>query len=1438
MVNWSTFETLPGSVTYNFEMLCRALVWLNYSRFGSFKAMLNQPGIEFELKLHTDSPLGVNGCHFGWQCKWYDLAKGKPIGKTRRDQIQDALKKSIDANSNLTDWVLWTRHPLTKSDQTWFYGLNTNLKLHLWNSHEAETLLNLNGEQLKRTYFGDLIVTPEQLHVQHEQSVASIRKRWYPQVHQKVDAERSVRRMLGNSSAWDEVMALYETLKEHHDDIQLRIATIPENLLVLAEQFQSCILSFAAQLKGVYEMLSNGNFSHLNKLLTDELVDQLRQISSFPRKARGARLQIGLIATDAKADLDDAAAMLLEVTDFLSTRLVGVVADAGGGKTQLAAELTASEENRPAGILLLGRFLNHNSSLDTLAAKIVINGTPVPSMQALLAALNAAAERAKCILPIVIDGLNEAEDPRDWHAQLSSLQTTLKMYPSVLVICTLRSGAQKRKNMRDDYYYDSDDSKPQPFVKDCLPEGTITFEIPDFGDDVGDAMKNYFKYFKIEAQPGLAYEEFLSHPLTLRIFCQVTNPDREKYVGMEAVPRSLAALFERYTDQAALRIEELAPFHCRFLQADIINYLDVLGRLLWNRNARTIDQRSFRTEIGDERNVWNNSAVNFMEQEGLLLRMPGKVSGDYDLVPTYDLLGGYLIARYIISKNGRDTIGPWLEEEKVVSALSVDYSSQHPLRDDVIRFLVALLPQSQRIHLWQVANSSLRGEALVMAVLLEQKYLDKATVDAIEEAIKNSPTHQNLYFGNLYDIHNTEKHPLNALFVDRVLSGMITGKRDLIWSEWLRRNEKLFQRDIDDAISSWSTDSYIRATGDYLFAHWLMWMLTSSSHKLRHQVTLALYWYGRGDSERLFQLTIRSISIDDPYVPERMLAASYGVAMAQISKTEANQFCTEQLPAFSRNLYDHFFKSDAPNPTTHILILDYVRGIVELAQVYNPGTFSEDELNATKNIHPGAPKPKDAKAMAEKVCTRESPFRMDFENYVLGNLTKGRHNYDFKHKGFQKIKSEVLWRVLDLGWSIEDFSETDKKIEASRDGYDRHDGNKINKVDRYGKKYSWIAYFEQLGRLGKSTDEYDDIYLDRREADADIDPSFPQPIYDKRIINLDVLGNSAIALREWVKSGEIPDLGVYLQLDQVEGQSGPWVLLDGHIGQQDEHRGRSMFGFFRAFFVSRENEAELVARLEKQRLGGRWLPENEECRGAFAGEIPWSSHFRANGRRTLSFVVSEKTIQVEEDQDWFYIDGIGLELSFLDKLKLAGISFPISKKEVEDALSDKDFEKLEVRKEPVMVDKVVQEHREIPVLQPVCNLHTPGKTLFESFTGGTTLVKELIDKLGLKAIPQTRDLQNETGDQVTFQNSYRKKSFKNSERLFYLKKDLLDSLLENMGMSLVWVVWGERELSLGRVEVWDHNNGDGEKPYADFKQIHVYSPECEIENTKTDQNET
>ena len=220
-LNWSIFTGLPGGAEKNFELLCRAIVRRNFDSFGVFRALANQPGVEFHLKLDKRcDALGDPGRWWGWQCKWYDLPANGALGATRRANIEDGLRKTETHLPDLTDWVLWTRRTLTKDDQDWFSGLSSKMKRHLWTGDEVDNLLTGQAAVLRGTYFGELVLTPDILREVHEQAVAPIRARWQPDVHHVGEAERELRRMLGESEAWDVLRVLTTDLRENAQSVQ------------------------------------------------------------------------------------------------------------------------------------------------------------------------------------------------------------------------------------------------------------------------------------------------------------------------------------------------------------------------------------------------------------------------------------------------------------------------------------------------------------------------------------------------------------------------------------------------------------------------------------------------------------------------------------------------------------------------------------------------------------------------------------------------------------------------------------------------------------------------------------------------------------------------------------------------------------------------------------------------------------------------------------------------------------------------------------------------------------------------------------------------------------------------------------------------------------------------------------------------------------------
>jgi len=1176
-LNWDIFTGLPGSAEKNFELLCRGIVRQNFGSYGTFRALANQPGVEFHLKLDKRcDALGDPGRWWGWQCKWYDLAANGALGSTRRTKIEEGLRKTEEHLPDLTDWVLWTRRTLTKDDQDWFNGLSSKMTLHLWTGDEVDNHLAGQAAVLRSTYFGELVLTPDILRERHEQAVAPIRARWQPDVHHVGEAERELRRMLGEPEAWNALRELATELRASAEAIKSS-PTVPAPLEPFAAGVVAAAQQSAYALDRVAGSIGVGDLD----LLRDEILARPRalpaDVATAPRRLRASNQRAGLYATNAVAGCHDTLRVLGEVEADFSSRLVAVLAPAGCGKTHLAAQLTAGTTARPPGFLLHGRALHASHTLDDLAHRVSIAAQPVPSMEALLAAVDAAGQRAQKRLPIFIDGLNESEDPRTWKPLLAALETTLAKYPYVLLVCTLR---------------------PE-FVDDALPDGTRHLEIKDYGQETIEAIREHFRYWKIDATdaplPG-----FLRHPLTLRLFCEVTNAPRQQVVGVGAMPGSLTALFERYLEQVGVRVVELASRTQRFYAQDVNAAIATIANKLWESGARSIELGELRSMLGDAQRPWDQSLVRALEHEGVLLRMPS--NGSDTFVPVYDLLGGHIIANALLAKHGQSSFDTWITDSSTTTLLAGSHDVRHPLADDVLGSLVGQVPRRFCAkQVWQLVEEPLRGRALRLAAHLEPAFLDAVTVDALIDLVRAGDTE---ILDRLWQVRGTQGHPLNAEGLDRALRTMSVADRDLRWTEWVLRNHddvlgrgRSLLRDLEHLGARWRDGNV--PTGDRLRARWVMWTLTSTVRRLRDQATCVLYWFGRVDPEGLFALAIDSLPVNDTYVSDRMLAAAYGVVM---SHQQVDAGFGELLRPFLEQLASALVGQSATAPTHHYLARLYVRGIAAFAARFYPASLPTS-LSGTWAF--AAPAPVQALPKGDPGADEAArTLHMDFENYTLGRLFDDRGNYDMNHAGHQAAVAHVRGVVWALGWRAATFDTIDKRI--AEDAYRHGRGDKAL-VERYGKKYGWIGFYTYAGLL---EDSGNFPRRDREFSDVDIDPSFPEkPPNDGSSSVPDAWLSPGIHSHEtWIRAGATSLPVGIVRRETIGRHTGPWLAVHGYVSAEDRVLGRSAWAFLSALVASKGNEPRLVALLkaEGRPWGTRDVPSDHYT---FAGEIPWHPNF-------------------------------------------------------------------------------------------------------------------------------------------------------------------------------------------------------------------------------------
>jgi hypothetical protein len=1309
-VNWTIFEGLPGAATNNFEYLCRALIRRHYNQFGIFKSLSNQPGIEFHLNINSDCALGKVGRWYGWQCKWYDLPSGKPIGTTRRRTIEDAIIKTEEILPGMTDWVLWTRHTLTKGDQEWFYGIETKMTLYLWTKDEVEEHLSGPAEILRRTYFGELVLTPDALEEMQKAAVAPVRQRWIPEVHQVMNAENQIRLSLGEVAAWGELLEIPRQLNVTIQSVIDLSSTLPKSVSEEIESARSAVTDYSQLLFDIHAALDAGDYD-----VTFQLIN--RGIPFDPdwrntlRKLRNFRNRAALYFTNVLALIDDAQVTLRTLNEVLQIGVVAVLANAGCGKTQLAAELTSPTEDRTAGIFLHGRDLSARQRLDDLAKTVVIQGQPVPTFEALVSALNAAGERAGRRLPIVIDGLNEAEDPRLWRSYLESFATTVSNYPYALLVCTLRS----------------------EFAEEALPESLEQLDIPGFTEHTTEAIAAYFKYYLIEKGDAELPMYLLNHPLTMRLFCEVTNPERKKSVGVEAMPGSLTALFEKYLDQVANRIAQLAPSSCRYYASDIRSALNTTGLTLWTDNARSVELNRLRQILGDSQRSWDQSLVRALECEGVFYRVPGRNPGSTKISINYDALAGHIVADSLLSQHGGAGFEAWLKEASQISLLFGDMSERHPLSGDIFIALAGLVPcRMYRRQFWSLLGGRLKERALYEVAWLSPEYLDQGTVELLAELVKQEPAvYGKDLFNRLITTRAAYSHPLNARFLDSVLRSLTIVDRDIRWTEWIRRSSEDHKTDILQIEKKWKDDS-CRNQEDSLRACWIMWILTSTVRTLRDYATRALYYYGMGAPNKLFQQTLESLSINDPYVPERMLAASYGVSMSLWADSEAIDF-RSALPNFAESLIEKMLIPDAPNATRHALMKDFALGIIELALRISPSCIISDKMQFLRRPFDQLPEGfPNADQIDESVADiAESAIHMDFGNYTLGRLIPERGNYNYEHPTYKEVRKRIEHRIVELGYSKEIYEKIDIAV---RDINWREGPHGDAKIDRYGKKYSWIAYFEMYGlRLDRG--QLDDWRNNERTPDVDIDPTFADaPIEwlpDLSNIFEEPLGE----VPDWIEKGPTPNYTHLLKPESVDTQEGPWILLEGFIEQHSPVDHRKVFTFLRGILTKRIHTSALLEKFNSiQYPGNDAIAEPFEDHYCFAGEIPWSTQYARALRDPNGAAKAD------------------MRTAFAQYAKPG-----------------------------------------VPVEIPVCRYCWESYHSQLNQAGNVTvLAPYLCEKLGISGKKRLWDFYDEDGKLATMCRVFKEESAIFGSKLFYIRKDLLVRYLTLTGQNLVWMLWGER----------------------------------------------
>lgn len=1096
--------------------------------------------------------------------------------------------------------------------------------------------------------------------------------------------------------------------------------------------------------------------------------------------------------------------------DLISKNCLLLLGEWGTGKTHSLCDFV-KKLNQDGHFCVFSIAQNFPLNTDPLNA-ICQRSKLAKNIDDLLANLENIGQKNKCRTLLIVDGINEG-DREEWKTAVINLFDKVSKLQHVGLILSCRSPFQHLI-----------------FNEKTLGSYKILFH-EGFKEIEFEAQEEFFKYYKIPfPEVPLLSDEF-ARPLTLKLICKAlgnltASKKKSAFSGIASGQKGMTYILEKYIQDLGDPIEKSFKLPGKFCwtflkgtkktkngledgiavrmakdQKEVLSHDEVLEIILnttqWTskEDAQKFLKAVVHSGILFEHYIWTDKG--YVDA----IKMPYQKFSDHiiarHLLDHY--LGNKSVAAVKRSFNANKPLGRIFEISRHghqyeipnwAEALMIEFPERIKKLNLDNRELVYFLPKNKRLVnpslepflnslLWRTPSSFCRGTDSIVSQLLE-----------------GGPNIRNRVLDTLLALAVKKNHPYKAQKLDRFLFKKTMPERDLQWSEFLRTS---YDTNAPYKIISWSKTAANQGVSKNVAENCitiLMWFLTSVSKPQRDTATEAIIKLGCLYPDLVFKQTLYSLTVNDPYVSERMLSASYGVAMNKWA--ESRKKFREPFLNFAKELVKEMFLPDSKWATHNAIARDCALGCIEIARLMNKNCIPRQYARYLKPPFAHIKSPfKNPKNITKKKIEAVKPaIYMDFRNYTVGRLITGRGNYQDKHPEYQAVLKQIKGRMYDLGYRFKDFEEIDKEIPR----YQRLDRSEHpSKIDRYGKKYSWIAFYEMYG-YREANGLLRDWADEHRISEITFDPSIPRPpkACSLRLPNL--FRSKFINFSHWLANGPTPNYKNLLVREKIRGEAGPWVLLDGFIHQANHTDQREIFSFLRGLLVKEKNIDEFKEKyFSKDYPGNRSIPEAQADHYAFAGEIPWS--------RQHAHYLRHKNGRIKRHvEDAFG----GSEFVPYKRPPKNTLSIAIKKSDgtIFDILGGNASSGKWVKVPGVSV--------EIPVHGISWESY---HSVVNDYSGFDVPTPAISNYLELSYRNQSVELFDRNGKRSTIFLRMKDPDSYHGTHLIYIRKDLLDLYLKHTGQTIIWAVWGERDTNYKALDQRKSETSIG-RIYEEHKHIH------------------
>ncbi len=786
-------------------------------------------------------------------------------------------------------------------------------------------------------------------------------------------------------------------------------------------------------------------------------------------------------------DLANSLYKLKEEFDYFVDSFVGnpymlVIGEAGIGKTHFMLDSTKTllEEDNCALTFLGEIFKNDISIIDTIRNEL---GLEIDNNE-LLTILNEKANSNNTRFLIIIDAVNEIDISAEViKNKLDDFISLVKEFENLSVVFSCRT----------------------PYQLQVIPDISdyFVFTLPGLPQE--EALKQFSKAFNIQPieLPYIVNE--LSNPLFLKTMYETITLEKNRDDSVQVSSllskgnESLKELFEKYIFEHSIHIFKHKK-HRFLLWKNIIKPICELNFESLQKNKQyelteedvlSVIESGITQEILSYAGIENKySLLNILVNVGIFRRDIDYGSGQEIIKVTYQKLYDFLMARYIFEVMPKKRINSKEEIAAAYETLISNFKYFSFLEAIIVEFPTRneqdeLFDYLSEDFLNQYGSNLL--EIFIDGLLWrDHRSFTDRTKYYINQSLQNN---SDTTLETLFILSTKPNHPFTKKTFS-FLEEMSMKQRDLILSQFLR-----YRIDSDNPIGlyiEWLHEhdkSRLEKIYIYNLFNYLLWFLTLPINAYRDKVTHTLVDLGTNDLETMFAfIRDKHDVINDDYIRERLIGSLYG-AMMRLQLIKSHYKLFHEISLWLDEKYFINFT------TYHIIILDYIKSIIELSSSKNiylqidVDKVLKFQIEKQDNFWrlPSYTKCKD---FLKSTSFHIDPMHMDFTNYTVGGLFKHRGNYSHT-KEYNIAVLSINNRIYELGWNESDFEDIDREYNSSY-------GGRIgtHSIERYGKKYSWIAYYEyigyliSIGTLDPREDDYEEIEYDRF-WEKTLDVSFP-----------------------------------------------------------------------------------------------------------------------------------------------------------------------------------------------------------------------------------------------------------------------------------------------------------------------------------------------------------